>query len=97
MKASSSSGTRRREVRIGIIGVGLIGRDHAARILRTPRARLAALCSRTPAKAALAREHGCAFFTDAADLFRSGTCDAVLGRRRITSRPRIWLVAAFTC
>lgn len=67
-----------REVRIGVIGIGLIGLAHADRIVRTPRARLAALCARDPAKADLASARGCAYFTDHRDLLRSGTCDAVL-------------------
>ncbi|OQW96841.1 MAG: hypothetical protein BWK77_03455 [Verrucomicrobia bacterium A1] len=78
MNATVRSRRARREVRIGVIGAGLIGLAHADRVARTPRARLAALCARDPAKADLASARGCAYFTDHRDLLRSGTCDAVL-------------------
>lgn len=78
MNSTVRSRRARREVRIGVIGVGLIGLAHADRIARTPHARLAALCARDPAKADLASARGCAYFTDHRDLLRSGTCDAVV-------------------
>lgn len=68
----------REEVRWAVVGIGTIGVDHAERVARTPRARLAALCSRNPAKASIAKRLGCAFFTDHRELLRAGVCDAIL-------------------
>lgn len=69
--------SRKNEVRIAVVGAGLIGRRHADLIRAAPRARLAALCSRHSGRDAAAAL-GCAYFDDARTLFRSGACDAVL-------------------
>lgn len=68
------------EVRLGIIGVGNIGRHHANYILdgKIKRARLAALCSVIPHELEPFRGRGPKLFTDADELIRSGDTDAVV-------------------
>jgi predicted dehydrogenase len=68
------------EVRLGIIGVGNIGRHHANYVLdgRLKRARLAALCSVIPAELEPFRGRGPKLFTDSESLLRSGEVDAVV-------------------
>lgn len=66
------------EIRLGIIGLGSMGRYHAASVFegRIPRCRLTAICD--PAAAAVGEYHGVARFKDCSELIRSGTVDAVL-------------------
>ncbi|MFN3409777.1 MAG: Gfo/Idh/MocA family protein [Limisphaerales bacterium] len=66
------------EVRLGIIGLGNIGRHHAGYLLagEVPRCRLTAVVTRRPP--ALALPENVAVFPDAEALFRSGAVDAVL-------------------
>ncbi len=68
------------EVRLGIIGVGNIGRHHANYLLegKVRRARLAALCSVIPRELEPYRGRGPQLFTEAGELLRSGTVDAVV-------------------
>ncbi len=66
------------EVRWAVIGLGTIGVEHAWRVARTPRARLVAVASRNPARAAVAESLGCEFYTDTSAMLRSGRLDAVL-------------------
>ncbi len=65
-------------LRLGIVGLGSMGAQHAAALLagRIPRCRLTAVCDRDPAR--LAAYAGLPAFADAAALAASGTCDAVL-------------------
>jgi predicted dehydrogenase len=67
-------------VRIGIIGMGNIGKFHADYLLagKVNRARLAAVCSTSPQKLAGFREKGVAVWGDAAQLIQSGELDAVI-------------------
>ena len=67
-------------VRLGLIGLGNIGRHHAGYLLegKVPRCELRAVCSSSPEKLAPYRERGLATFAEATDLIRSGTVDAVL-------------------
>ena len=65
-------------VRIGLIGAGMIGVRHAEHILNIPRATLTAVCSRSPDRRAVATRFRAEFFTDAEALMKSGRCDAVL-------------------
>lgn len=69
-----------KEVRLGIIGVGNIGRHHAGYLLegRVKRARLAALCSSNPATLDAYRDRVPRFFTEPASMMASGEVDAVL-------------------
>lgn len=78
MRKGRSVGRLGGVVRWAVVGLGTIGVDHAERIRRTPRARLTAVCSRDPAKRAIAERLGCVFVTDWRDLIGSGLCDAVL-------------------
>ncbi len=78
MRKRRSVGRLGRAVRWAVVGLGTIGVDHAERIRRTPRSRLTAVCSRDPAKRAIAERLGCAFVSDWRELMRSGLCDAVL-------------------
>ncbi len=67
-------------LRLGLIGMGNIGRHHAGYLLegKVSRCELRAVCSTSPDKLALYRDRGLAVFGDAGELIRSGTVDAVL-------------------
>lgn len=68
------------EVRLGIIGVGNIGRHHANYLFegRVKRARLTALCSVVPQELEPYKGRGVALHQDADVLLRSGDVDAVV-------------------
>ena len=71
------------EVRIGIIGIGGMGANHARTITegQVPRLRLTAVADTRQARLDWARENlpgDIALFTDGRSLIDSGTCDAVL-------------------
>lgn len=68
-------------VRIGIIGLGWIGTEHARNVLAHPDARLVALCDSDPAKAeAFKARHGgeARVYTDERALLADDTVDAVV-------------------
>jgi len=66
------------QVRLGIVGAGLMGMGHAKGILagRIPQVRLTAICDRKPSTSELA--DGVKLFPDSRALIRSGEVDAVL-------------------
>lgn len=66
------------KIRLGIIGMGNMGKSHARKILdgNTPRVSLAAVCDRDPAK--LEGFGDASKFTDADAMFASGDIDSVL-------------------
>ncbi|OGV39386.1 MAG: oxidoreductase [Lentisphaerae bacterium GWF2_45_14] len=67
------------EVRIGIIGSGVMGQAHMQSIKKTKRARLAAVCDMNgEAVKKLSEEHDVKGFTDANEMFKSGMIDAVM-------------------
>jgi predicted dehydrogenase len=68
------------EVRLGIIGVGNIGRHHANYLLdgKVKRARLAGLCSVIPAELEPYKNRGPKLFGDADAMLKSGEVDAVV-------------------
>ena len=68
------------KLRLGLIGLGNIGRHHAGYLLegRVPRCELTAVCNRTPAKLETYAAKGLQTFTDPNALMRSGAVDAVL-------------------
>ena len=67
-------------IRLGLIGLGNIGRHHAAYLLdrKVPRCELVAACATSPEKLAPFDGKGVRPWTDAGALIRSGTLDAVL-------------------
>jgi predicted dehydrogenase len=67
-------------VRLGIIGMGNIGRHHAGYLLegKVPRCELVAVCSTSPGKLESFREKGLKVFDDGLKLIRSGEVDAVI-------------------
>lgn len=67
-------------LRLGLIGLGNIGRHHATYLLegKVPRCELTAVCATNPAKLEPYREQGLQGFGDAIELIRSGTVEAVL-------------------
>jgi predicted dehydrogenase len=67
-------------IRVGLIGLGNIGRHHATYLLegKVPRCELTAVCATTPAKLESYRAKGLQCFTDAEELIRSAGLDAVL-------------------
>ena len=68
------------EVRLGIVGLGNMGRTHRQYILDglVPGLRVAALCGRPDSLAAIPEIEGESRFTDLDALIRSGTIDALL-------------------
>lgn len=67
-------------IRLGLIGLGNIGRHHATYLLegRVPRCELVAVCAPTAAKRKPYASKGLQTFADADALIRSGQLDAVL-------------------
>lgn len=67
-------------VRVGIIGMGNIGKHHAGYLLegKVSRARLTAVCSTSPGKLADYATKGVKVFGDGLELIRSGAVDAVV-------------------
>src|SRR5262245_23325542 len=67
-------------VRLGIIGMGNMGKHHAEYLLgeKVSRARLTAVGSTSPAKLEKYRERGLRVFGGGEELIRSGECDAVV-------------------
>jgi len=68
------------KVRLGIIGMGNIGRHHASYLIegKVPRCELVAVCSTSPGKLAAYREKGLQVFDNGEALIRSGAVDAVI-------------------
>lgn len=68
------------KVRLGIIGLGNIGKHHAGYLLegKIARCELAAVCSRTAAQVEPYRGRVPNIFTDANELIGSGKCDAAI-------------------
>ena len=68
------------ELRYGVIGTGMMGREHIANISHLPGARVTALADPNPAslEAAAALAPGAARFSDDNDLLASGLCDAIV-------------------
>ena len=67
-------------LRLGLIGIGNIGRHHAEYLLAgtVPRCELRAVCAPNPVKLEPWKERGLAVWTDAEAMMSSGTLDAVL-------------------
>ena len=67
-------------LRLGLIGLGNIGKHHATYLLegKVPRCALTAVCATTPAKLEPYTSRGLAGWTDATRMIQSGTLDAVL-------------------
>lgn len=68
----------RRPLRIAVVGAGLIGRRHAAHLVRAEGAVLAAVVDPLPAGESLAREHGVGWFTDMAAMIAADRPDGVI-------------------
>ena len=70
----------RPEVRYGVIGTGMMGREHIANIAYLPGARVTAVADSSTASLDAAAEHaaGAAHFADHRDLLDAGVCDAVV-------------------
>ncbi|MCY0874946.1 MAG: Gfo/Idh/MocA family oxidoreductase [Firmicutes bacterium] len=66
-------------VRLGIVGLGNIGRRHVENVQGIPRAKLTAVCDAVVDRAhEFARQTGAAAYTDYNDMMASGTIDAVI-------------------
>src|ERR1051325_5511866 len=67
-------------VRLGIVGMGNIGKHHAAYLLegKVPRCELVAVCSTSPQKLESYRTKGLKIFDSAERLFSSREVDAVM-------------------
>jgi predicted dehydrogenase len=68
------------QLRIGVIGMGNIGKHHTGYLLegKAPRCRLTAVCSTSPQKLAAYEAKGVRVFGDSTELIRSGEVDAVI-------------------
>ena len=68
------------QLRIGVIGMGNIGKHHAGYLLegKAPRCRLTAVCSTSPQKLAAYEAKGVRVFGDGGEMIRSGEVDAVI-------------------
>ena len=68
------------KVRLGIIGLGNIGKHHAGYLLdgKVSRCELSAIARVAPAELELFKNRGPALFTNGEELIRSGLCDAVV-------------------
>jgi predicted dehydrogenase len=68
------------KVRVGIIGMGNMGKHHAEYLLagKVPRCELAAVCSTSPHKLESYKQRGVKIFSDGEELIRSKDVDAVL-------------------
>ena len=66
-----------KQLRLGVVGLGNIGRLHAGNVIegRVERARVAALCSRSPVDDL---PEGAVHFTDYRELLESDACDALV-------------------
>src|SRR4051812_15713849 len=66
------------ELKLGIVGLGNMGRVHANTILagKIPRCRLAAVCDENPER--LTAFESAAHFSDCAEMISSGKIDAIL-------------------
>jgi predicted dehydrogenase len=67
-----------RQLRCGIIGLGLMGRTHTDVLHGHPYFTLAAIASRRPETSAVANEYGCRWFDLAGALIASGSVDLVV-------------------
>jgi predicted dehydrogenase len=69
-----------KKVRVGIIGLGNIGKHHAGYLLegKVPRAEITAVCNTSPAALQPYVGRVPHHFNDAGALIQSGTCDAVI-------------------
>lgn len=66
-------------VRLGVIGLGVMGQGHCASLDKVPEVQLTAVCDGyEPNARKIGELYGVPFFTDHHDLIRSGLCDAVL-------------------
>jgi predicted dehydrogenase len=67
-------------VRLGIIGMGNMGKHHAGYLLegKVPRSDLTAVCSTSPQKLESFSKKGAKVFGNGEELIRSGLCDAVV-------------------
>ena len=66
-------------VRMGVIGVGIMGQDHCAGFAKVPEIQLTAVCDGFAENARkVGEKFQVPFFTNHRDLIRSGLCDAVL-------------------
>src|SRR6266850_798756 len=68
------------KVRVGIIGMGNIGKHHAGYLLegKVSQCELVAVCSTSPGKLESYAAKGLKIFGSAEELLRSKTCDAVI-------------------
>ena len=84
-------------VRIGIIGLGIIGQQHADYLLagKVRRCELAAVCSSKPEKLATFEARGLKIFSDYDTMLLSGVIDAVLIATPHYQHPALG-IAAFT-
>ena len=82
------------ELRYGVIGTGMMGREHVANISHLPGARVTALADPDPAslEAAGALAPAAVRFSDDGDLLASGLCDAI-----VVATPNMTHAAVLEC
>ncbi len=68
-----------RPIRVGIIGIGFMGQEHAAATARNSKTKLVAIVDAQPQLAQdISAKLGCKWFSSADDLMRSGAVDAIV-------------------
>jgi predicted dehydrogenase len=66
-------------VKIGVVGLGVIGKLHIDNIIKEDLTELAAVCDiSTDIASSVGEKHNCKWFTDPAEMLDTGICEAVL-------------------
>lgn len=85
--------TLQKKVRIGVVGVGIMGGSHVRDVISLPNAELAAICDIDTQKSPLAAEHDVPFFTDYNEMLAMDGLDAIIIATPHYDHPGISLAA----
>ncbi|QPC85165.1 Gfo/Idh/MocA family oxidoreductase [Phototrophicus methaneseepsis] len=85
--------TLQKKVRIGVVGVGIMGGSHVRDVISLPNAELAAICDIDTQKSLLAADHDVPFFTDYNEMLAMDGLDAIIIATPHYDHPGISLAA----